>query len=101
VRICSDGELLLISAVIAGGALGEVVMTNVERRWMSFKIWAGGSAFIMFAVEAGWYSDVASRSGTSDAADASTVAYGSIIAFVLTVAASAVCLYISTTGEQS
>ena len=101
VAICANGELLLISAVIAGGAIGELVLTNIDRRWLSFKIWGVGSTIVMLAVEAGWYSDVASRVGTTTAAKASTVAYGSMIAFVLTVVASGACLYISSTGSET
>lgn len=101
VAICSNGELLLISAVIAGGAVGELILSNVAHRWMSFKIWAAGSTVVLLAVEAGWYSDVASKLDTNNAADPHTVTYGSLIAFLVTVAASAACLYISATSSDA
>jgi hypothetical protein len=72
VSVCANGELLLISTVIAGGAVGELILRSVDRRWLSFKIWAVGSAILMLAIEAGWYSSVASRVGTADQADEST-----------------------------
>src|SRR3954468_5447431 len=63
--LAGRGQLLLISVVIAGNALGEVLTAEVPARIRTARIWTAGSLTIGLALQAGWYADIASRLATS------------------------------------
>lgn len=98
--VCADGELLLISAVIAGGSAGELILADIDQRWVMRQIWCGGSTLFMLAIEAGWYSDIAAKASGGQAVPEATVMQGSLVAFVLTVLASGSCVYIGAVGSR-
>ena len=94
VQLCQNGELLLIAAVIAGGALGELFISRAAGLRIA-RVWAAGSALLLLAGDASWYSDVSIKLASNAPPDPHSIAYGSLASFGLTILASGACLAIS------
>jgi hypothetical protein len=84
------GELLLVSAAIAGAGVGELIGSG--RRWLTFKIIAGGGCIIITLLAAELYSSIAGDVRIQAVYDKERVVTESIWIFATTLMASAGCI---------
>jgi hypothetical protein len=99
--ICGDGELLVISAVLAAGALGEVIL-GIPRSMLMLVLTFGCGAELVVASL--WFADIRGRVGSQETTqiDGQTVSYvikahsvavTSLEVFIATVVTCAFALY--------
>lgn len=77
------GELLLISAAMCGGAMGDLIGTG--RDYLALKLTLGGTAVIATIFASLFYATVIEAAGTPHAYDPAFVAHASIWIFGLSV----------------
>jgi len=94
--ILSRGQLSLVAVVVAGGSLGEVVLSETVAANRTLKIWTIGSLVVLLALQAGWYADTAARaSATPSDFDTHSVVKWTSVAFFATVVAGASAIWLS------
>jgi hypothetical protein len=89
--ISSKGELLLISAGIAGTAIGELIAGGTNK-YSRVKLICGSLCFLTLSVSGMWFADV---SISAESANLAKLAYGSLVIFGVTLFASGGCVALS------
>ena len=99
----SDGELLIASSAIAGGAIGELVDTTVtELRPSKRKALSSGAAVALALICAASYAAVKSSVQPGEAAQhGSVVMFTSVILFVSTVVVAGACVRLAATAREA
>ena len=91
--VSSHGELLLVSAAIAAGGIGELFGSSANYR--TRKITAGGGCVIVFFISSFWFADLSSTAAMGITINTHVVSSGSLILFLLTVVSTASCVALS------
>jgi hypothetical protein len=87
--VTSKGELLLISAGIAGAGIGELIASGTVKRGTA-KLVCAGLCFITLMLSGMWFGDISST--TVETMNLTRLAYGSLIIFGTTLFASGGCV---------
>jgi hypothetical protein len=93
VQICSRGELLLISAVISAGAIGEII--GVVEGHNIGKLFAGGACVITLFIASHWFATISTAIRLEKQVNSEGIAIGSVILFIITVIAGGCCVALS------
>jgi hypothetical protein len=88
--VVSKGELLLVTAAIAGAGVGELIGSGKD--WLPFKLVTGGACFVILLVAAELYSSIASDVRLQAVYDKPRLVDYSIYLFFATLIASAGCI---------
>jgi len=95
------GELLIVAAVIAAGAIGELTLTRKRSsRRVSRRITLG-FCIVIFGATTLWFADISALILAKQPPQPQTVAMGSIIIFAFTVIAGLSSLLLSEVGGSS
>jgi hypothetical protein len=93
--VLGTGQLLLVSAAIAAGATGELVLVDVPSRNRLAKLISIGGCTLSVIVSSLWFGDISAAIQEGKPPDPNTVTNGSILVFVCTLISSAWCLALS------
>lgn len=93
--VLGTGELLLVSAAIAAGATGELVLVEVPPRRRFAKLISIGGCTLSVIVSSLWFGDISAAIQEGKAPDPNTVSSGSIILFICTLISGGWCLALS------
>jgi hypothetical protein len=99
--IFGSGELLLVSAVIAAGALGEVALVDVPRSRRLVKVLAIGGCTITILASSSWFGLVLSTIHDKHPYSPATVAVGSLFVFAVALICSTSCIVTSYMRSKS
>lgn len=88
--LIAKGEILLISAAIAAGAIGELLNGGDGHRIAKYV--AGGSCVILLFMTAGWFTHI---HGLTSPANIDFITSNSIVLFIATMVTSAWCVTLS------
>jgi hypothetical protein len=93
--VLGTGQLLLVSAAIAAGATGELVLVEVPSRRRLAKLITIGCCVLSVIVSSLWFGDISGAIQEGKPPDPSRVSNGSIFVFIFTLISSAGCLALS------
>lgn len=82
--VLGSGQLLLVSAAIAAGALGELVLVEVPPRRRLAKLISIGGCTLSLILSSLWFGDISAAIQEGKPPDPDTVSTGSIILFICT-----------------
>lgn len=90
VRLFSHGELLLVSAAISAGALGQLF--GVRESLSIAKVISGGACVVILTLASLWFADISGAGDSKPSLDTKAICKGSMIIFACTVIASCCCV---------
>lgn len=99
--IFGGGELLIVSTVIAAGAVGEVALVDVPRARRLPKVFAIGGCTITILLSSSWFGIVSSTIHDKHLSRPTTVAIGSVYVFAVALVCSASCIVISQMSSET
>ena len=99
--IFGDGELFLVSAAIAAGALGEVILVDVPSSRRLIKVFAIGGCTLSITVSSLWFGLVASSTQGKHPTHPATVANWSLLLFLITFFCSLACIAVAITHAKA
>lgn len=99
--VLGSGQLLLVCAVIAAGAMGELVLVEVASNRRFAKLISIGGCVIVVIVASLWFGDISATLGSGEDPNPRTITNGSLAVFAATLMTSAACLVLSTAKTPS
>lgn len=95
-EILQNGDLVLISAILTGGPIGELFLPTGQAAHSKVRrVFAAGSSLFLIMIEAGWYATIATQARTGASMDEDLVATGSLMCLAAAVVAGCCCIYLS------
>jgi hypothetical protein len=96
--VLGTGQLLLVSAAIAAGATGELVLVDVPSRRRLGKLISIGGCTLAVIVSSLWFGDISAAIQEGNPPDPGVITNGSVFVFSCTLVSSGWCLALSLAG---